>query len=735
MEMQIGAGKVRIEKGELRLFRDGLETAAFTVTDLLFWSSGKQWEAGTHRWLAKAVDAEEKKTGEDGPSEREPGIKRLRFQDGAVLAELSFYKTEEGLRLTLTFQNCGEETLYRFAGGIRFPVREEGRRDKLKVTLPHVLYNDNPSASPDRVVPHIGNRPGDGMIAEEHRLPIPAVNLEWREKGEFYFLTLFSIPEVKTGEDEDYWSLGILREEECESLCALSGPLMFQGIKDVVYGGRCTPLPWQSGYRTLRPGDKIGKSFLLNWGAAEGEGKGFRDLAKTGCRLYRPRTREKYGYADLIALKKQVLDSRWYDDGEACGYLCFGAANSFGNISGRPEYFLYGWTGQALKLSWCDCLLGLKTGEERRLSRGLRAADFFLRNSAAGSEGLFFGYYLIEEKKWKNSVKSADSPVSSRIFGEAADDACSLVLLLKRNKITIPDGWEDRLRKALDYLSGRQHVTADGLYPEAWKEEETEAEAPAMCDAQRSVTASGMSCVLALAGGYEAFGEERFLRMAMERYESYAHIHMDTFEIPFAGATMDASCEDKEAGIYFFLAAARIHRLTGLERYKQWADICADWLLTFVFFWETGFRSGSVCSKNQFSTTGWPGVSVQNHHLDVFFPAYELYEYGRRTGQERFERMGRNVRNALTYGVCEKPGDWGFDVPGEQGEHYYHTNYFQARYPSILKHTGEWRGGMNRWNPSWITAQVLSANLKFYYESENGGARDREEVRHGNEKD
>ena len=61
--------------------------------------------------------------------------------------------------------------------------------------------------------------------------------------------------------------------------------------------------------------------------------------------------------------------------------------------------------------------------------------------------------------------------------------------------------------------------------------------------------------------------------------------------------------------------------------------------------------------------------------------------------------------------------DWGFDVIGEQGEHYYHTNYYQSRYPGVLGHLDEWRGGMQVWNPSWITAQVLQNNLMFYHES------------------
>ena len=75
--------------------------------------------------------------------------------------------------------------------------------------------------------------------------------------------------------------------------------------------------------------------------------------------------------------------------------------------------------------------------------------------------------------------------------------------------------------------------------------------------------------------------------------------------------------------------------------------------------------------------------------------------------------MGGHVRNALTYGVCTEEGEWGYTVIGEQGEQYYQTNYFQLRYPQVLEYMGGWRGGMQVWNPSWITAQVLASELKF----------------------
>ena len=102
---------------------------------------------------------------------------------------------------------------------------------------------------------------------------------------------------------------------------------------------------------------------------------------------------------------------------------------------------------------------------------------------------------------------------------------------------------------------------------------------------------------------------------------------------------------------------------------------------------------------------------MQNHHLDVFFPAYELADFGRRIGNTRYERLGRLVFNAWSHGICRYPGEWEHDVPGEQGEQFYQTNYYQGPFDRTI-----WRGGYNRWNPSWIIALVLEAALRFRYE-------------------
>ena len=63
---------------------------------------------------------------------------------------------------------------------------------------------------------------------------------------------------------------------------------------------------------------------------------------------------------------------------------------------------------------------------------------------------------------------------------------------------------------------------------------------------------------------------------------------------------------------------------------------------------------------------------------------------------------------AWSHGIARFPGDWNYALPGEQGEQFFHTNYYQGMFDEQA-----WQGGINTWNPVWITALVLYAALHF----------------------
>ena len=166
----------------LRFEFPGGGAIAFPVGSLFHYSCGRPWDDSARGFEITKTD------------------NGYILTDGKICARMSLTACGDYVRLDLTAENKTNEVMDNFSCGLVFDIAADG----IKATVPHLLYNDNPSASSERVVPHIGSVPGKGTIAEEHRLPIPAVNLEWMIKEEPVFFTLLSVPEIITGDDDEY---------------------------------------------------------------------------------------------------------------------------------------------------------------------------------------------------------------------------------------------------------------------------------------------------------------------------------------------------------------------------------------------------------------------------------------------------------------------------------------------------------------------------------------------------
>jgi len=610
---------------------------------------------------------------------------------GELGVELEFsFDEHDVLRLRATWTNCSDRALRDVAAGVLFPLP---RRDGEIVTIPHMIYNNNPSSDPERIVPRLGVGPGQGFLCEEHRLPIPCVNVEWKEGGQGRYFSLYSIPDyVESGDGVvHYGSLGMIQEDERSVPAAMSGVLMFNGEKDVYYVGKSKTDNYEGGYLDFAPGFALTKRYALDWGDVSRPGHGFREIVRQGLKLFRPAGAKPFSTDEIIALKTAALDDRWRTDSRgAAGYVKFSDSNAFGNVSKRPLHYMYGWTGQGLKLAWCDLKLGLDAGCEERIERSRRAVDFYLRESAAGVPGLRHSAYYLEEGRWESFRRNGEQVVSSRALGETASDLADIALLMRAAGRDVPAGWTEAVREAADFFRGG--TLKSGVYPAAWRLDGSPAD--------EMITAAGIPCLIAAAKAYRLTGERLYLDHAETAMRRYYELHAETFERPFARSTLDARCEDKEAGMYFFQAASELYLLTQRERYLEWAGIAADWLLTYVYVWNPQYDRDSSFRQAGFQAACWPGVSVQNHHLDVFFPTYELWRFGQLAGSRAYERMGRMIFDAMGQGICSRPGEWGFTVIGEQGEGFYQTHYHQ-------------RGSSNRWNPSWVIALVLHNALRF----------------------
>lgn len=135
--------------------------------------------------------------------------------------------------------------------------------------------------------------------------------------------------------------------------------------------------------------------------------------------------------------------------------------------------------------------------------------------------------------------------VSSRAYGETIADLAEIALLFRESGLEVPRGWTEALRESAEFLLGGALLS--GIFPSAWRMDGTPAD--------DMITAAGLPCLIALVKTYWITNEKKYLAFAEGMMQRYYELHVETFERPFARSTLDAKCEDKEAGMYFFLAA------------------------------------------------------------------------------------------------------------------------------------------------------------------------------------
>ena len=574
-----------------------------------------------------------------------------------------------------------------------------------KITIPHVLYNDNPSADPERVVPHLPKRRGYALVVEEHRLPIPSVNVEWRADIGFVALSVFTVPSAVAlpgADDDHWWTLGGIHQADHVDVVSLSGVAAFNNEKDKVYGAQRTALDYPRGYLRLAPGDTVEKTLFIGLHRCASEGLGFRVLPRKGFAILQPLSEPALSLDETIELKMNALRSRWRKANGLAGFSYLPDTEAEGNVYRVAPAFQFGWTGQSLRLAWSALAYGRAFDDPAAVDMGRRVLDAFARAPRSDAElGLCCCYYVIDKDQWGDDQSGRRDRFNARKIGEAHANLADCIALLQDEGLAVEDRWAEPLRRACDFLCQPKSLLPDGAFPLFFT--------PDGRPAEELVAAGGAPCVVALLAAGEVLGQQRYVACGIERLRSYHDLFARTFERPFARATLDAACEDKEAGLYFFLAAYRAWRITGDGEFEDMARTAAEWVATFTYQWDVPMRPDTPCGRNGFRSAFWPGVSVQNMHLDVFATPFETWDFGRRAGDELLERLGLGTMKAWTHGIAQRPGHWGFPTPGEQAEQFNHTNYYQGRGVSVA----DWRGGVNRWNPSWIVGLVLQAALRF----------------------
>ncbi|MEW6358061.1 MAG: hypothetical protein AB1696_17130 [Planctomycetota bacterium] len=564
----------------------------------------------------------------------------------------------------------------------------------LRIMLPGINYNNNPNADPNRVVPRFSNDLPTWGLYEEHRFPIPLVHFEYAKRGRRVRTSLISMPcPVEHGMENQWWTLGAKIGHDHVDLLATSGLVGTNGKFGAIYGKQNAIETY--GDPSLRvPGKaELAKTVYLDLGEEQSPGYGFTRTVWAAWDLLQPGAELRHSSAEVIRLKTRAAKGRYHEDGVVAGFLCLPEKNVY---HARP-YFLWGWTGQALRLAWCLFHVGKSRNDPAMVEMAEKSTDFFVQANLSQRAGLTWLRYLVDERRWQaNESPKWGAIVSSRQFGETMNNLADILLMRD-----CPRTWRLVFEKAVRFLAREQSVARDGLYPRFWNLDGT------IQDGAPTGTA-GVFCVSPLAKAARLMGSAEMAYRAMERLEAYFNYNAKDLKTPYWGGTLDACCEEKEAAIGFMRAALDVHEATHVDKFLEWARMAAEWILTFMYFWDTGFHEGTPC-RGQMKTTGWTSVSVQNQHIDVFAPCAEFLRLGELLGEERFIEIAKMMFAATTQTIACEADMWGYDAPdkhtvmGEQAEQFFQTNYVQG--PSADRSL--WRGGMNLWNPSWIIAHVL----------------------------
>ncbi len=568
--------------------------------------------------------------------------------------------------------------------------------DEERFVLPGISYNGNPSADPQRLIPRFPAERPARCLYEEHRFPVPMVSCEWGGSAGRTALSLISRPShIGPEADDHWWSLGLGLGENRTTLLAASGAVETNGQRNTVYGGQCQLVETDGWHVAAGPGASFDKEVFFESERGAARGYGFRTGLWKAHSLLKPAAKPSVGLEKLIELKLNALRARYVEVGDAAGFLCAPPKNLYN----RPRYFLWGWTGQSLRAAWCALSEGRRRAWANIEQMGVRAADFFVRQPLPKLPGRLVALrYLVDEHRWIYDTLAGAEVVSSRQFGEAFANLARLIERGRQLGLNV-EAWLERLVWAADFLSDRSHWASGSGLPQAWTREGAPVGGPP--------TAAGAPCISALALAGLLTGTGRYRVAARELLLDYHRAFLADQARPPWGSTLDAGCEDKEAGLYLFAAALDAHESIGEGRFLEWARLAADWALTFTYIWHPDFPPGKPC-HGQIDCVGWSSVSVQNQHLDVFAMPSLYVRLARAAGEERYAEVARMELQAVTQSVARKGHPWGFDSPGEQGvageqgEALFHTNYWQG--PGDR---ASWRGGFLTWNPLWVVALPL----------------------------
>jgi hypothetical protein len=615
------------------------------------------WYGGAHDFKAlklQMIDPDHVLATSEGSIEGQ----RWEFQD--------LYSFEHGaVKVVRRWRHVGSESQspITLVTAVRVPAQDDPR-----VVFPGILYNGNLGAYPAMPVPQLAFVPDAKALYEEHRFPVPFVNVESTIAGERSYASLLTIPskvpQGHRGEDQ-WWSLGLERRwDGTVDLLNVSGAVMTNGLPGTVYGHRNGFDPYDQAYLDVQGEATFEKSFYIDYGISPRIGYAFRQTVWKAYAIFQPTGTPHISLQEAMDLKLQRVRAVYYRGAD-------GAAGI--PLVPKAHRFMYGWVGDDLATAYALLEAGQRTNNEADRLMGLDAVNFFVDHTRQVTPGLLYGDYDYVQKKWMTGFfygwNWPDS-ISARQLGEIADRLSELVMWARKHNMPAEAGrWEKLLIETGNFL-----VTAkryEGVYPRSWYPDGRAVGWEGGVPAIGTVSAAGDFLVAPLAKLYLLTGDQRYLATAEAALRAYYAQYGQDLHRPYWGATLDAGSEDKEAAQGFLHGAIALYEATKNPEFLRWAQDSADWLLTWYYVYDVDFPATAPL-HGVLNTVGWTAISVQNEEIDDYgaFLAPDFYRLGTYLHDERYQQIGRTMFEAITQTIARPGLMFGWDTVGSQARNF-----------------------------------------------------------------
>lgn len=635
----------------VRILDEGRDLLASPAEGL--WSVATDWQDG---WPAGFCHGSPATVSRSGPWTLLDGTVRTPQGDWMVQDAWRSEKAGAVWHCVRTWRWTGNEPAARTTLAARFLAPPAGNR----IVIPGCLYYGNPAGARSGRTPVLTGAAGERAFFEEHRLPLPFVAAEVPLGTAFAGIALHSLPSpVPCGHRSgQWWSMGVENPAGHTELALLSGPCATNGRNSSIKARQREWVAYDDAWLEVPPGTVIRKEFAIEAVGGLPRGSGFRPVVRTSLERLAPFSLDGLPSAsDIVEAKMRFAASRWFDDGDCCGFRKF------------PDrrFIVMGWCGQAAVPGYALPVLASGPTPDWR-DKAQRSLDFLA--SAKFHETGFHTWYNIDQKRWERIEVLSEGQAMQNLFAA-----------LRVTPLTGLDGsrWERFLRQACDLHARRI------LDPE-W----------------RPVSTDQAFLIAPLCQGAGRFQDATLRAAALKAGQHYRNRHLEMDE-PYWGGTLDASCEDKEGAFAAMQAFLALFDLTGDPDWLDAAGHAADVALTYCVAWDIPLPPGPLADR-ALKTRGWTAVSVQNMHLDVYgvLLAPDIYRIGNLTGRDDLRKLAK-----VMFRSCGQL----IDPQGSQGEQIEQTNYTQQG--SGFGPSG-FRGGYSEhWTVFWITAHFLTAATRF----------------------